>query len=216
MAAAAPAPAAVTARDAKRARYLYAAMQCIRRLGLNETTMDDIAARAGVKRVTLYREFGGRPQLIRAVMSHRNESFNRRFIARMGHVAELDRFLEDYLLDAMRIAISSPFTRELIQGRLDFTRPGQPLHDVALAMWRVALSPPRKPGAAVARLDPSAAAQWILIGQFLLCRLALDGAIPRTAEGARPFAREFILAPFLRGEPPRGVRDQNVHRARTP
>jgi len=48
-------------------RILDAALALAAASGLRHLTMDDVAARAGVARMTVYRRFGGRPQLLEAL-----------------------------------------------------------------------------------------------------------------------------------------------------
>jgi AcrR family transcriptional regulator len=57
-------PAAVTPDDASSERVLDAALALVAASGARNLTMDDVAARAGVGRMTVYRRFGGRQQLL--------------------------------------------------------------------------------------------------------------------------------------------------------
>ncbi len=57
-------PAAETPGDAMSERVLDAALSLVAASGARHLTMDDVAARAGVGRMTVYRRFGGRQQLL--------------------------------------------------------------------------------------------------------------------------------------------------------
>ena len=54
-----------------RARILAAAERLIARQGVDNTSLDEIAAEAGVGKGTLFRRFGGRAALMRALLSDR-------------------------------------------------------------------------------------------------------------------------------------------------
>ena len=60
-------PAARTPEDAMSERVLDAALALVAASGARHLTMDDVAARAGVGRMTVYRRFGGRQQLLDAL-----------------------------------------------------------------------------------------------------------------------------------------------------
>jgi TetR/AcrR family transcriptional repressor of uid operon len=60
-------PGVRTAEDPMAGRILDAALALAADSGLRHLTMDDVAARAGVGRMTVYRRFGGRPQLLEAL-----------------------------------------------------------------------------------------------------------------------------------------------------
>ncbi len=60
-------PALSNGEDAIGERILDAALELAAASGLRHLTMDDVAARAGVGRMTVYRRFGGREQLIDAL-----------------------------------------------------------------------------------------------------------------------------------------------------
>jgi AcrR family transcriptional regulator len=60
--------------------------------GIRKTSIDDIAARAGVTRVTVYRHFADRQQLIEAAFRQVNEALERIRLALLEE-ADLDGFL---------------------------------------------------------------------------------------------------------------------------
>src|SRR3954454_511971 len=60
------APAITESADsAMQYRVAAAFLRCIARYGLAKTTLDDVAREAGCSRATLYRYFGGKPDLLR-------------------------------------------------------------------------------------------------------------------------------------------------------
>lgn len=60
-------PDSDTPNDAMSERVLDAALSLVAASGARHLTMDDVAARAGVGRMTVYRRFGGRQQLLDAL-----------------------------------------------------------------------------------------------------------------------------------------------------
>jgi len=158
----------------KRKRLLLAAMRCIRRLGVRKSTMEEIAAQAGVSRITLYREFGSREALVTEVTTYRAAAFNKRFMARADRFDDLPSMLEAYLSAAAAMAAQNPVTRGLVRGPLNFTAPGTPMHALTYQTWLPVLEKARRQGQLPQEMDFTDAAQWILIAQFTLCKLAVD------------------------------------------
>lgn len=180
--------------EKRRLSYLYAAMRCIRKLGAQAATMEDIAAEAGVTRATIYREFANRSSMLSAVTAHRFERFCKRFFARIDPDAPLADKLEMYLLASVMIAVRNPVTQELVSGSLAFTSPGRRLHDIALAVWSESLAVARRQESNLETLDDEDIVQWVLIAQFTICRLAIDTRMPLPR--LRRYVRRFILPAF--------------------
>ena len=180
----------------KRVALLLAAMRCVRRSGLQATTMEDVAKEAGVTRVTIYREFGSRSDMMRSIAEYRFEAFNRRFANTVSMDGELGTLLEAYLVASVRIALHNPTTRQVVQGRLDFTKPGSRLHGLTVEMWRDPLARARVGGTLGPTIDDDSAAQWILLNQVSLSRLSVDADLGENQ--ARDIVRNFILPAFSR------------------
>lgn len=56
-----------------RARILDAVHDCIARVGIAKTTLDDVAREAGCSRATLYRHFSGKPELLASLVEREVE-----------------------------------------------------------------------------------------------------------------------------------------------
>lgn len=83
---------AADVEDETAARVLDAALDRFATFGIRRTTMDDIAEVAGIGRATVYRRFGGRDEIVRAVV-----------------LRELARFIGE--VDAVVQAIDDPVER---------------------------------------------------------------------------------------------------------
>jgi len=93
---------------------LAAAGRCIERYGISKTTMEDIAAEAGMSRPSVYRYFADRDDLLIALISERSRALSdkaHKFISRQKTLP--DQVVEGllYLADHGR---RDPFTRHLL------------------------------------------------------------------------------------------------------
>ena len=84
-------PAAETPEDAMSERALDAALSLMAASGARHLTMDDVAARAGVGRMTVYRRFGGRQQLLDALAVREC----RRCLAQIAAALDPDKPIEE-------------------------------------------------------------------------------------------------------------------------
>jgi AcrR family transcriptional regulator len=82
----AAATALVRAADEGDAALLDAARECVLAVGVRRTTFSDVARRAGVSRMTLYRRFGDLEALLSALMTR---EFGRLVAAAREHAREL-------------------------------------------------------------------------------------------------------------------------------
>jgi AcrR family transcriptional regulator len=162
-----PEPVRRLPRAQRREQILTAATEAFARTGFAATSLDDIAAQAGITRVILYRHFDSKTDLYRAVLD--------RMCARLdAHVEEpVGGFTDasiDGLLDA---AVESPagfrllfqhalrepeFSERIEKFRADITAAAYlqistVVPDVALARWAAQLAPAVAIEAIIAWLD---------------------------------------------------------------
>ena len=98
-------PAVPTADDAMAARILDAALALAAASGLRHLTMDDVARRAGVGRMTVYRRFGSRKALVDALAVREGPPLSRsRSLTRFHPEAPIDdRKLADLFVATLRV-----------------------------------------------------------------------------------------------------------------
>lgn len=184
-------PRAVTG---KRERLLYRCMRTVRELGLKKSTMDDFALHAGVSRITLYREFGSREKLVRAIIAQRSLTFNRRFMALLADVPDVSLKVEAFLVCSAQFARRNSISRAYMSGPIDFTLAGSELQRISRDTWEPVFAHAKRVGSLSVDIDIDAVAEWILMMQTFLCRLANDS--PVSTEHLRGLVRTFIVPAF--------------------
>jgi AcrR family transcriptional regulator len=99
--------------DATSERILDAALALAAASGIRHLTMDDVAARAGVGRMTVYRRFGDKRRLVDALTVRES----RRCLAELDAAAPLDAPIEDQVAEgfvvSLRLAREHPLLSRL-------------------------------------------------------------------------------------------------------
>lgn len=187
--------------DATSARILDAALDRLATVGLRRTTMDDIAAGAGVGRATLYRRFAGRDEVIRAVILREMD----RFISGVDAVVQriedpVDRFVEGFVA-TLRAAREHPLLRRLLEVEPDLLLPlitlqGAPALSLARASLADELRQSQTNGHVRADVDVELLAEMLVrLCQSLL--LTPDGLIELDDDGGLRRLARVYLAPTL-------------------
>ncbi len=189
--------------DTTTERILDAALAQFVEFGLRRTSVDDVAKQAGVSRVTVYRRFQTRDQLVSATL-HREYQ---RFLDVLDAVVRVlptmeDRVVEGFLV-TLRHVQSHPLIGGLLRTEPELVLPALTVNGgPAQAAMRDYLARSfvhfqRQSEAGVESADPAPAAEIMvrIVVSFLLnptsCVELSDD------EAARAFARRF-LAPMLR------------------
>jgi AcrR family transcriptional regulator len=87
--------------DAATARIVAVAREEFERYGIRRTTVEQIARRANVSRVSVYRRFAGKAELVRAVMF---EDVGR-FVERFDAIWRTEAPVEDRFVDAITLSV---------------------------------------------------------------------------------------------------------------
>ena len=197
--------AEVAREDATSQRILDAALGQFEDFGLRRTTMEDVARRAGMSRITIYRRFAGKDALVEAVLLRESSRF---FTALDAAVADLPTTEE-------RLVEGFAFTLEYLRGHVLLNRLLGTEPDALLPFLTVEVGPilaaareflADRLGREIAegRLPPlDVAVAGELLSRLVLSFLLTPDSVVRLdgPEAAREFARRY-LAPSLRVAPP--------------
>ncbi len=90
-----------TSADPVAAKILDAALQQFEEVGVRKSTIEDIARRAGVGRMTVYRRFGAKDDILAAVVNRET----RHILDQIAHVAGGDGALDDRIVAAFTFVV---------------------------------------------------------------------------------------------------------------
>jgi AcrR family transcriptional regulator len=182
-----------------RERILEATYECVARLGMAKTTMEDIARQADLSRATLYRAFpGGRDEVLDAVVTWEVARFFVRVDAAI-HADELEPapLLEQGLLAAHDALEHHDLLQRLLRDEADQLIPSlatvMPMVVTALADWyRPRLEQAElRPG-----VDPAEASEFVF--RMALSHLGTAGRWDQADPAqVRRLVRERLLAGIL-------------------
>lgn len=191
-----PAAVADQAPETRRIRIIEASIACLHDYGFAKVTMEDVAQRAGLARISVYREFGSREALIRAVIMYRAERFNFGLSGDLWACTSLAEAVELYLMASIELTLKDRVTQSLIRGPIDFTGAGSPHHGIVRAIFAPLIERARARGEIGDDPAVDDIVEWLLITQFTTARLAMDG--PMELGRLRLFVRTFVCPAFTR------------------
>lgn len=179
-------------------RILDAAVERFTTFGIRRTTMEDIAAAAGIGRATLYRRFAGRDDVVRATVTREMA----RFVTTVdGTVRGLDdpadQFVEGFVT-ILRSAREHPLLNRLIETEPEsllpfLTTQAEPVLALCRDYLAGQLAASQRAGTMIADVDPTVVAELMVrLSQSLL--LTPKGVVDATdEEGLRQLVRTYIV-----------------------
>jgi AcrR family transcriptional regulator len=195
-------PEATAPDDATSSRILDAALDVAAASGIRHLTIDDVARRAGVGRVTVYRKFGDRQGLVDALGLREA----RRCLAALDEATPLDRPITDQVADGfvagLRLLREHPLLGRMVrhepQALLDaLNNPRTALFSLARAYVAGRLAAAQGAGArSDLELDQVAEAFLRVTVSFALMP---DSALPLEDEAAAREAARRLFAPIVAG-----------------
>lgn len=193
-----------TPDDPTTERILDAARDQFGVFGLRRSTVEDVARRAGVGRVTVYRRFDTKNTLVEAVLVRECRRFLRAFDAEVGALPSMEERIVAGFVLALRDARASLIGR-LIQLEPETALPflttrGGPI--LGVIRDYLAASFGRAPDATAVDDEEGARVAEIFVRLTVSFLLTPESVVPLDDEGAaRDFARRF-LAPMVTGPSP--------------
>jgi TetR/AcrR family transcriptional regulator, repressor for uid operon len=118
--------------DATRDRILDACLQAAAAVGLQRTTIEDVVRRSGLGRMTVYRRFARRDDLVEALMLRECRRFLAAVSEGLATEKEPERRVAAAFAAAMRFVRTHPLTRRAAE-----SEPGSVLDTVAAADGRI-------------------------------------------------------------------------------
>jgi AcrR family transcriptional regulator len=199
-------PASETPDDATSERVLDAALALVAASGARHLTMDDVAARAGVGRMTVYRRFGGRQQLMDALAVRECRRCLAQIAAALDPAKPIDERATELFVATLRVIREHPMLARLARVEpeallqelnRDSSAVFRLVRDFLVAQIRAAQAagdlPPGDP-AALAEIAVRLGASFVLIP---------DSAIVADDERQTRETVRRLLAPVLRSQKPR-------------
>jgi AcrR family transcriptional regulator len=187
--------------EAAQLTLLKTAEECFERYGVRRVTMDEIAATAGVSRPTLYRYFGDRDSLIKAIVDHRAG----KLVSKVHRLLEAQATLADKLVTGVLfltdIGRKDQFIHELLRSDSDhFTNELMIAQGTATAFAVAAWGPTLKEAAGAGQLpddfDEQMAYRWLTSINFML--IGWQDYDDQPVSYRREILERFLTPAFLR------------------
>lgn len=189
---------------AERARIFQAAVSCFSRLGLRRTTMDDVAAAAGVSRKTVYNYFTNKSALIAEVIFEEARKVNARARKRLDLTAPATALLVDAELALLASARKSGYI-EILLNPADFGTAAEVIdHSARVAevmheFWDPILDALDERGELPADHDRADTVSWLTFVHVGLCARRPVGAGDR--EEVRRWLSRYVAPGVLEPAP---------------
>ena len=187
-----------TGKAARLQHILDAAEACIERFGITKTTMDDVTEASGLGRMTIYRVFRTRSDLLNALAVRRLEALANEIIPVLktyatfeesivnGSLLSFDKAREDSLLFSLIEYTTDKSIERLL---IDF---GTPIDDLMIKVWGGVFSQARQKGILRSNVSDADLINWLRsIHLVLYVRDDLDRA------GRARLLRTFVMPSFV-------------------
>lgn len=184
-----------------RGSIVEAAVTCFGEYGVAKTTMEDIAQRAKVSRITVHRHFRTREALIQEVLAEKLRRFN----TRARKALEARDSLEDRILEYLTLSMSVGVRDKSLLALLDTESSAHAGEVVATSevlrrsveeLWQPFFEEARDRGELRSGITLEDASFWIMMMQYLLVQ-ALHNSF--RGERLRQLILQFITPAFVAG-----------------
>jgi AcrR family transcriptional regulator len=183
--------------SSKREQLIDSALGLFCRDGFHATGIDAILAQAGVAKMTLYKHFRSKDELILATLRRRDEHFRNGFMRAVeGRAGDPRRRLAAMFDVLGEWFAENDFTGcMLINAAAEFARPEDPVHAVAAESKRLLQAYVRDTAAAAGAAQPDALAwRLMLLIQGAIVMAQVTGAGAEAAAQGRGAAQSLVDA----------------------
>lgn len=184
------------ATDATRERIIDAAEECFGRFGLAKTTVEDIAAAAGLSRATVYRSVtGGREELILAVVVRDLRRYLDRLAERLRRERSVPEAIVEGTLDAVAYVRNEPTIAQFLgpeaAGHMQAAVAGAAEHVLALCCDYVRPYFEKAQQERLLRQDIEVEGTVEFLFRIITSLIVMDR--DRDADGLRRFLRTYVV-----------------------
>ncbi|MFI5718571.1 TetR/AcrR family transcriptional regulator [Nocardia sp. NPDC051750] len=196
---------------------LDAALQRILQVGIRRSSLDDIARRSGLNRVTIYRRFAGKDNLVDAVLAREIQRVLVEATAIATTTRGVDAQIEETVLYILRLTRTHPLVTQLIEVAPEealsfYTVRGEELVSQGIKFIVSILDAAQERGE-IARYDTRPVAELVARFAHSLMLTPTAGADFGDEKSARAFVRAAILPLMQHGLAPSGAQPETRRRA---
>ena len=165
---------------------LDAAYEELLNFGLRRVSVEDIAKKVGVARITIYRRFANRDELLMAVAIREGQ----RLFEQVDRAIERHATLDEQIVEGFAVLFHAVRNHPIVQRTL--TSEPELATELLSTNANAIIAFARDYAAARLQITPAAAEVMVRLSASLI--LAPESSIPlKTANDARKFARTFLL-----------------------
>ena len=192
------APAAANGDGATRQRIIAAARDCFTKYGPRRTTMEDVAAAAGIARPALYRHVSSRDEIVEAVILQRVSELAETFRSLVTEATSFAEAFVEVSMAAVNAARLDPELQALFQTTTGtriievMAGPNAGFHEFVKAFFADAFTAARASGELRTDVTDDQLSEWIRgVYMMMILREDLD------AERERDMIETFLLPSLL-------------------
>ena len=191
-------PAQDEQRPASLERVEQAAYECFERFGIDKTTIEDVAAKAGLSRATIYKHFRNKDELVTHITALEIAKVNAEVRARFVRKSQFADSLAECLLLVVRSAMNSRCLRMVLHTS-DYpskaSDPGSEAHRRQRAWWGTLLDDAAEAGEFASDLSMDEIVSWLTNAEQMLV-IKLE-AVEMGDDELRHFIHRMIVLPLL-------------------
>ncbi len=179
-------------------RVVRAAYECFERQGVDRTSIEDIARKAGVTRPTVYRYFRSKVDIVDMISTEESRKVNMEVRKRLVRGRPFEELVTDALLLIVRIAIDNIYVRRILAYReLEAVAEASTseMHKLQRSLWGPMLEHAAERGELAADLEIDEMLVWMTLTQRMLLTRLESG--PLEDAELRRLIRRFVVEPLL-------------------